>query len=247
MKDPSNALYDPRQANRVCIYGQLLILDLIERIEGVAELIQSNTDGILIRMPDSYPGGYDAWYDRIDDIAHEWEQRTMLTLEFDDFSRVHQKDVNNYIVVKESEEYKSKGAYVKKLSDLDNDLPIVNKAVVNYLVWGIPVRESVTKCGALKEFQMICRITSKYDAILHGEKRLNERCVRAFASTCTDDQGLQKVHGETGRPAKIPNTPARCFIHNNDVNGLPVPQKLDKEFYINMAIERLKDFGVNAQ
>lgn len=247
MKDQSNGLYDPRQANRVCIYGQLLILDLIERIEGVAELVQSNTDGILIRMPDNYPGGCDAWYGRIDDIAFEWEQRTMLTLEFEEYSRVYQKDVNNYIVVKESGEYKSKGAYVKKLSDLDNDLPIVNKAVVNYLVWRVPVEKTINGSETLKDFQMICRITAKYDAILHGEKRLNERCVRAFASTCNDDQGLQKVHGETGRPAKVPNTPARCFIHNNDVNGLLVPQKLDKEFYINMAIERLKDFGVNAQ
>lgn len=40
MKDKNNALYDPRQANRVCIYGQLLILDLIEKLEPYSKLIQ---------------------------------------------------------------------------------------------------------------------------------------------------------------------------------------------------------------
>lgn len=52
MKDKNNALFDPLQANRVCVYGQLLLLDLIEHLESKCELIQSNTDGILIKMPD---------------------------------------------------------------------------------------------------------------------------------------------------------------------------------------------------
>ncbi len=40
MKDRNNTLYDPRNANRVCIYGQLLLLDLIEKLEPYCILIQ---------------------------------------------------------------------------------------------------------------------------------------------------------------------------------------------------------------
>lgn len=40
MKDKNNALYDPQMANNVCVAGQLLLLDLIEKIEDVSELIQ---------------------------------------------------------------------------------------------------------------------------------------------------------------------------------------------------------------
>ena len=40
MKDKFNPLYDPRSANNVCIFGQLLLTDLIERLEGHCELIQ---------------------------------------------------------------------------------------------------------------------------------------------------------------------------------------------------------------
>lgn len=89
MKDKNNALYDPLQANRVCVYGQLLILDLIEHLEPYAKIIQSNTDGVLVKMPEGQNEA--AWYDKIDDIAYEWEQRTGLKLEFDEFKEVFQK------------------------------------------------------------------------------------------------------------------------------------------------------------
>lgn len=40
MKDKSNPMYDPRQANNICINGQLLLVDLLEKLEGHCELIQ---------------------------------------------------------------------------------------------------------------------------------------------------------------------------------------------------------------
>ena len=40
MKDKYNPMYDPRQANNVCVFGQLLLLDLIEHLEGHCDLIQ---------------------------------------------------------------------------------------------------------------------------------------------------------------------------------------------------------------
>ena len=40
MKDRNNPLYDARNCNRVCIYGQLLLLDLIEHLEPYCEIIQ---------------------------------------------------------------------------------------------------------------------------------------------------------------------------------------------------------------
>lgn len=39
-KDKYNPLYDPRQSNNVCVTGQLLLLDLIEKLEPYGEIIQ---------------------------------------------------------------------------------------------------------------------------------------------------------------------------------------------------------------
>lgn len=248
MKDKNNALYDPRQANRVCVYGQLLILDLIEKLEGYCELIQSNTDGILIKLPD----GSQKTYDLIDDICFEWEQRTGLTLEFDEYHKVFQKDVNNYLILPHGELYdengkplwKSKGAYVKKLSNLDYDLPIVNRAMIEYMVHGTPVEQTIEQCNELKEFQLVSKISNKYTCILHGEQPVNEKCVRLFASKDAADLGVKKVHAATGKAAKLQNSPEHCFIFNDEVNGVAVPAKLDKQWYAHLADRRLKDFGV---
>lgn len=242
MKDKNNGLYDPLQANRVCVYGQLLLLDLIEHLEPHCEIIQSNTDGILIKMPTGK--NEKEWFNLIDDIAYEWEQRTRLQLEFDEFRKVYQKDVNNYIIVDGEGKYKSKGAYVKKLSNLDYDLPIINKALIEYMVHGVPVERTINDCNDLKEFQLVSKISSKYDCILHGNKVIKEKCIRIFASIDANDAGVQKVHAVTKRPAKISNSPEHCFIFNDEVNGVKVPSKLDKNWYIDLAQKRLEDFGV---
>ena len=70
-----------------------------------------------------------------------------------------------------------------------------------------------------------------------------EKCVRAFASTLSSDGGLWKVK-VSGGIEKLEGTPEHCFIFNDSVNGVPVPQKLDKQWYIDLANKRLKDFGV---
>lgn len=246
MKDANNPLYDPLMANNVCVFGQLLLLDLIEHLEPYCEIIQSNTDGVLIKLPN---GSDEAFY-KIDDIAHEWEQRTGLVLEFDEYRKVFQKDVNNYVIVDADGKFKSKGAYVKKLSELDYDLPIVNKAMVDFMVKGIPVEKTILNCDCLKDFQQVKKISSKYECLVHGDIDsgipLKEKCVRVFASKYHSRGGLYKIHGTTGRPAKVENTPEHCFMVNHSVNGVKTNDffELDKFWYVDLALKRLVDFGV---
>lgn len=237
-KDKFNPLYDPRQANRVCVYGQLLLLDLIEHLEPHCEIIQSNTDGVLVKLRD---GSQEA-FDIVDDVAHEWEERTGLVLEFDEYRKVIQKDVNNYIIVDPEGNMKSKGAYVKKLGKLDYDLAIVNKAVKKFLVDGTSVEKTIWNCDELKEFQLVKKISSKYEAIYYGNEKINERCIRCFASTDPRSNGLYKLHKETGRLAKIEGTPERSTLINEDINNRSCPYWLDKTWYIELAKKRIADF-----
>lgn len=237
-KDQYNPLYDPRQANRVCIYGQLLLLDLIEHLEPHCQIIQSNTDGVLVKLRDESQEAFDI----IDDVAHEWETRTGLVLEFEEYRKVIQKDVNNYIIVDAEGKMKSKGAYVKKLGRLDYDLSIVNKAVKEYLVNGTSIEETIWNCDDLKEFQLVKKISSKYESIYYGNQKINERCVRCFASTDSRSEGLFKLHKETGRLAKIEGTPEKCKLINEEINGRNCPYWLDKSWYIELARKRISDF-----
>lgn len=242
-KDKYNNLFDPLMANNVCVCGQLLLLDLIDKLEqrfgDKCELIQSNTDGILVKLPDS------SYFDEYQEICNDWSKRTRLDLEHDVYVKVFQKDVNNYIIVSEDGHYKSKGAYVKKLNDLDYDLPVVNKALIAKLVNDIEISDFIKNCNDLKEFQKVVKVGKDYECGYHGDLRLSERVLRVFASTKPDSPGVFKFrHGEM---TKIGNTPEHAFIDNSDINKKNVPNDLDKSWYIDLANKRYDDFINSAE
>ena len=238
-KDKYNNLFDPLQANNVCINGQLLLLDLIEHVTDKmpgAKLIQSNTDGVMFKLPN------EETINIYKDVCNEWETRTRMGLEHDLIKKVVQKDVNNYIIVMDNGKIKSKGAYVKSLNSLDYDLPIVNKALMEYFINGIQVEETINNCNDLIEFQKVVKVSGKYSYALHGEEILNEKILRVFASRSRRDPGVFKLHKNKENPDKIGGTPEKCFIENGDINGVKVPRKLDKQWYIDTAKKRIKDF-----
>lgn len=239
MGDEYNSMYDPLHRKLVCVFGQVLLIDLIEKIEDFSELIQSNTDGILIKIKRKD-------FDLLDDTVFEWEQRTGLKMSFDFYKMIVQKDVNNYIAVDYERNKKRKGLYVKALDDLDNDLPIVNKAVSDYLTEGVFPVDTIMNCNELKMFQKLVKVSKKYKFAYHNGQRLNEKTFRVFASRDNNDSyiGKQKDYGTTIE--KFANTPANCFIDNSEVNGKEVPMKLNKQWYIDLAIKRVEDFGFNA-
>lgn len=245
-KDKFNALYDPRQANMVCVNGQLMLIDLMHKLvrDVGAEIIQSNTDGVLIRMPDGFDGGPDAFYDRVDDVAYEWEHRTGMGLEFDEFTHVYQKDVNNYVLVEADGSMKTKGAYVKKLGPLDYDLAVVNKALVEYMVHDVPVEDTIMGDDDLIDYQRVVKVSGKYKYGVHGHERLTDRCFRVFASTRESDGMICRVKAGKAKPEKFGNTSEHSFIDNGDVHGKKCPDYLDKAWYIQLAKTRLVQFGV---
>ena len=231
-KDKYNALYDPLMANNVCVAGQLLLLDLIECLEGHWKLCQSNTDGLIGKVDSMEQIEY------IKKICNEWEQRTRMVLEYDVYSKLIQKDVNNYIIVNDAGKYKSKGAYVKKLSPIDYDLAIVNKAIVDYFIHSKPVADTITQCSRLIEFQKVVKISHKFDGAVFGNEPLG-RCFRVFASL-ESTSCIRKLKGDSKH--KIANVPENCFINNGNIVNARVPRRLDKQWYINLANERIKDF-----
>lgn len=239
LKDKYSAIRDPRDNNAICVNGQLLLLDLIEKLEPHIEmLVQSNTDGILFKIPDT-----DEAFEKVDDIVWEWEQRTGMRMGFDVFNKVFQKDVNNYLLVAEDGSYKSKGAYVKSLGPLDYDLPIVNKAMIEYMTKNVPVEVTVNQCDDLIMFQKVVKLTGKYRTVFHNGKHHVNKCYRVFSSKRTTDGTIYKCK-DNKNPEKFANTPPRCFINNGDVKKSKTPQYLDRSWYVEIAKERLRQFGV---
>jgi hypothetical protein len=237
--DINNILNDPNSANSVCINGQLLLLDLVEKVEHLGEVLQINTDGIYMYLGE-FGEESDIKLNNIKELAKEWEIRTGLQLEWDIYSKLFQRDVNNYIIVEPNGKYKSKGE-VKKRSPVDNDLPIVSEALVDYCVKGTPIEKTINDCDDLIKFQKVVKLTRDYPYALHGEERLSEKVFRVFASNSENIRGIFKVKKDNS-VAKFGSTPNNCFIWNDEVTNIKCPKELDKQWYIDRANEKLKDF-----
>jgi len=237
MKYENSPLYDPRNANNVCIHGQLILVDLIDKLEQFGEICSSNTDGVLIRVHSKE--------DKlgVEKACREVSERLNIPIDIDEYTRFIVKDVNNYLAIRKNGKIDAKGSYVKYKSPLEYNYNIINHAIREYFINNIPVAETVMKCNDLREFQIIAKAGGKYKYAMLGDKVLPEKVNRVFASKNPNDKGIFKVHNETNTKAKIEMTPEHCFIINEDIMDMKIPnQHLDKNWYIELGERRVKEF-----
>lgn len=236
MKYKSSPLYDPRNANNVCIHGQLILVDLIEKIEEYGEITNSNTDGVLIKLHSK------EYHSKVIEACDEVSKRLNIPISIDEYKRFILKDVNNYIGIRKNGKVDCKGSYVKYKNPLEYNYNIIGHSIREYFINNIPVHETIMNCKDLREFQIIANAGQKYKYAMYGDEPLIERVNRVFASTNSNDKGIFKLHKETGTKAKIEMTPEQCFIINGDIREMSIPNKLDRQWYVSLAERRVKEF-----
>lgn len=251
-KDRNNPSYDPLMANLTCIFGQMFILDLIDKLEPYCRLLQTNTDGIFVLCEN------EEMKNKVIEITNQVGERLKMEFEIDEYTKLIQKDVNNYIAVKKNGELECKGAMVKFNKPIDNDLPILNDAVRNYLAYDIPVEQTINECTEYIKFQKVIKLSAKYKEIWYGNgvsgkgskissingEILKGKVHRVFASKRQSDGSIYKLKIEKGVKSyeQFANTPTHLFIDNEDVHDKSIPEYLDKEYYINEAKKRIDMF-----
>ena len=251
-KDRNNPSYDPLMANLTCIFGQMFILDLIDKLEPYCRLLQTNTDGIFVLCEN------EEMKNKVIEITNQVGERLKMEFEIDEYTKLIQKDVNNYIAVKKNGELECKGAMVKFNKPIDNDLPILNDAVRNYLAYDIPVEQTINECEEYIKFQKVIKLSAKYKEIWYGNgvsgkdnkitsingELLKGKVHRVFASKRQSDGSIYKLKIEKGIKSyeQFANTPTHLFIDNEDVHDKSIPEYLDKEYYINEAKKRIDMF-----
>lgn len=251
-KDRNNPSYDPLMANLTCIFGQMFILDLIDKLEPYCRLLQTNTDGIFVLCEN------EEMKNKVIEITNQVGERLKMEFEIDEYTKLIQKDVNNYIAVKKNGELECKGAMVKFNKPIDNDLPILNDAVRNYLAYDIPVEQTINECNEYIKFQKVIKLSAKYKEIWYGNgvsgkdnkitsingELLKGKVHRVFASKRQSDGSIYKLKIEKGVKSyeQFANTPTHLFIDNEDVHDKSIPEYLNKEYYISEAKKRIDMF-----
>lgn len=245
LRDKNSNAYYPRYATLISVFGQMYLIDLLEHLEeaNCCRILNSNTDGIIIKC--FSPKDIEV----VEKIRQDWEHRTLMGLARDDINYCYFKDVNNYLFEFANGKIEVKGAYVKETNDLDNDLPIVNECIREYLMNKIDIEEYINSCDDLWKFMKTFKLTSSFKCVYHNGNKFTNKCFRVFASKNLNDTFLGKQKEDNGTIAKFAGQSDHVFIENGDIHGKKCSEypQLDKQWYINLVYKRLEDFGIDAR
>lgn len=257
-----NDLADRWAGRSVCISNQLammmLITQLAEQCETI-DFVNINTDGIMFTIDRSE-------VELSEMIIATWCEITRFEMERDDFVKVIQKDVNNYIGIKADGSFKTKGGYVSLYEGGNfktNSLQIIHKAVVDYLIEGTPPEKTINECKDIFAFQQIVKTGGTYEGSYHYTNFTRvpiQKVNRIYAvkdpkygqvvkgkwitEKRKKDKATGKMISEPVNPpvwseTVISECPEHCFIDNE--NTLSV-EDLDKDYYIDMAKKRIDKY-----
>lgn len=257
-----NALADRWAGRSVCISNQLamtmLIVQLAEQCETI-DFVNINTDGIMFTLDKSE-------VELSEMIVAAWCEITKFEMERDDFKKVIQKDVNNYIGITPDGSFKTKGGYVslyKGGNFKTNSLQIIDKAIVDYLVHGIPAEQTINACEDIFAFQQIVKTGGSYEGSYHyinGERVQIQKVNRIYAvenekygqivkgkwitEKRKKNKDTSKMESTPVDPPQwsesiIPECPTHAFVDNENVLTV---EDLDKDYYIEMAKGRIDKY-----
>ena len=167
--------YDPELVVKLRINCQLMILMLIEKFDLLgAKIVQSNTDGILIKIKKSL-------LPEIEKAKDEWCKLTKLSMSKEEFERFYQYDVNNYIGVKKGfketkdpELIKKKGFFADETNLGKGMSPkVIAKSLINYFVYNISPEETLKEDKDIKDYLTYQRVSRDFIVEYNGEKSLH--------------------------------------------------------------------------
>lgn len=206
----SKGFYDPQYTMAVTVNCQLLISMLAEwlSMRGGCRLVQINTDGMTLIVPDASHGAFR-------DLCAAWCEMTRMKLEDVEYSQMLIRDVNNYIAVDAAGKVKKrKGAYqwkTDKPTNLNESLVwhqdwsalIAPMAAEMQMVHGIPVRDFIHSHDDAFDFMLKAKAPGKGHLELDDGNRLQKTTRYHIAR---HGPGMRAVHPPLAKaPDKIRN------------------------------------------
>lgn len=165
-------VYDPMMVFKIRINGQLMLLMLIEKVvEHGFQLIQSNTDGIFVKIKKDR-------YNEYMQVCADWEKKTRLTLEHDEFERFYQYAINDYVGVKKGWSESHDPKFIKK-KGLFIDEPVLGKglapliipeALVKYFVEGASPEKTIRDCKEINKFCTFQKVDKQFGVFYGSDK-----------------------------------------------------------------------------
>jgi DNA polymerase family B len=231
--DPYSILFDPAAYLTVTLSGQLMLIDLIERLTSArVRVLSANTDGLFIKVSRRNR--------RWRKVIAGWQADTQMTLEVDPLRRLAILASNRFATLDRSGKITRKGAGVKgdfRLSPLaaPNGF-IIADAVVGALLEDIPPERTVRSCADPVRFCSVTQRAGKVQAAVlvdaaGGTETELPKVARWYKATESGRRIEHRLGG--GRHT----TPADAVGINLalDLNEESLPEDLDVGWYIAQA------------
>ena len=253
-----NKLYDPLQGFSICTTCQLFMLQLIHDLQEVPtlEMVSANTDAVMFTIEDCEKS-------KALKVLEDWQKHTGFELEEDKIVKIVMRDVNNYCEIVQTGnndyevhykggeltrgEHKFKWNKDKKIFEYEykkslksNSLSIVSEALLKFLLFNIPIRETIENCDDIFRFQMISHLGSTYEKCVqespNGDIELN-RNNRIYAGLKPSGV-IIKVKANNRRDS-VAGQPPNPIVDNGNQCTI---EDINKEWYIEFAQEKANDF-----
>ena len=257
----NSPFYDPENYLLLTVLGQLFIIDLLEKLEGLVKIIQVNTDGVMLE-----PYDWDN-ENKIIEIIKEWEHRTGFDIKIENLFTLWQRDVNTYCCFDDKNNVIFKGdalknydigekAYASQSFFKCKEPPIIAQGIVNFLLFGIEPEVYVSQNKKnLKLFQYACNVSGydymTYDTINvttmeHFTERL-QKVNRVFALKSKEISGMVYKHRERyGKHSqtRYPSLPDNVFVYNKALNLVSSDfyAQIDYQYYVDRIYKKINDF-----
>lgn len=235
MRQSTSALYDPQRIIALCMTGQLLTTCMAKiAFEIGATLIQSNTDGIVLKVARNKLDTLYSALQKFSGIAN-------IPLDIDEQYAIFQKNVNNYILLPApNAKPKLKGRWAKK-SGSDVPLtplnaPVINNAVIESYARNISIEEYIRSERNPLNFMMTTMKGRSYDYVVYADGK-NEvpttNVNRVYATVNTSKGTLYKCDKQ--RHDKIASIPEHCRLFNDAITKDTNLLDIDYDWYIRAA------------
>ena len=245
MQNESSWAYDPLNAYKIRMNGQLILLMLVDRLLSInCKIVQVNTDGVVY-IADK------ANRELIDQFVHEVENITKLHFDSDDYESFYQYDVNNYFGIRKGYSQsgdpsliEKKGKFITEIGLNNSMTPVViSKAVINYFLTKEPIDKFVKEDKNIRDFLMSQSVNREFK-VEYGNKPV-QRINRYYASN--SGYYLMRVKDKMYETKKESILSDVGVILLNHIDSTPIEErKINYQYYIGKAKTIVSEF-INRQ
>ena len=244
-------LYDPYQCTRTCRIGQIFLGALANKLYKVVpelQVIQTNTDGILIYVKRKYVS-------TVKRLMQEWSDISGINMEEDEIDKIWQLNVNNYLMVKKGGSVKRKGGWLNDdfyrpgyVTTASLNAVVCAKAAQSFLLHGEDIVTNIFNNRKLHDFTISCTKGPTFGGVIQrfsdGHEEQLFKANRVIASKDTSLGKIYKYKNYKGerRYYQMPSIPDNCRTVNKDLadyNFDDVRKDLDYMYYIKRTADLL--------